>query len=155
MTHAIVAQQAGGPEVLAYTEVERPEPGPGQLLVKVAAAGVNFIDTYKRGGVYKVPYPFIPGGEAAGTVEAVGDGVTAFAAVFGITPCSSAVRHASSFPSAPAHVRLTIASPLFAGSSAISASSSIADFPPNSGSISGCAIDAVPSYDRPSPHASK
>ncbi|MBT2247249.1 quinone oxidoreductase [Arthrobacter sp. BHU FT2] len=80
MTHAIVAQQAGGPEVLAYTEVERPEPGPGQLLVKVAAAGVNFIDTYKRGGVYKVPYPFIPGGEAAGTVEAVGDGVTAFAA---------------------------------------------------------------------------
>lgn len=80
MTHAIVAQQAGGPEVLAYTEVERPEPGPGQLLVKVAAAGVNFIDTYKRGGVYKVPYPVIPGGEAAGTVEAVGDGVTAFAA---------------------------------------------------------------------------
>lgn len=80
MTHAIVARQAGGPEVLEYAEVDRPVPGPGQLLVKVGAAGVNFIDTYKRGGVYKVQYPFIPGSEAAGTVEAVGDGVTAFTA---------------------------------------------------------------------------
>lgn len=78
MTHAIVAGQAGGPEVLSYVPVERPVPGPGQLLVKVAAAGVNFIDTYKRSGVYKVPYPFIPGSEAAGTVEEVGEGVTAF-----------------------------------------------------------------------------
>lgn len=79
MTHAIVARQAGGPEVLEYREVERPAPGPGQLLIKVGAAGVNFIDTYKRGGIYKVPYPFTPGSEAAGTVESVGDGVTAFA----------------------------------------------------------------------------
>lgn len=78
MTHAIVAGQAGGPEVLSYVPVERPVPGPGQLLVKVAAAGVNFIDTYKRSGVYKVLYPFIPGSEAAGTVEEVGEGVTAF-----------------------------------------------------------------------------
>ncbi|WP_258805505.1 quinone oxidoreductase family protein [Pseudarthrobacter sp. NS4] len=78
MTHAIVARQAGGPEVLAYEEAERPVPGPGQLLLKVGAAGVNFIDTYKRSGTYKVPYPFIPGSEAAGTVEEVGDGVTGF-----------------------------------------------------------------------------
>ncbi|CCQ46731.1 alcohol dehydrogenase GroES-like domain protein [Pseudarthrobacter siccitolerans] len=78
MTHAIVARQAGGPEVLEYADVDRPIPGPGQLLVKVAAAGVNFIDTYKRSGVYKVPYPFTPGSEAAGTVEEVGEGVTAF-----------------------------------------------------------------------------
>jgi NADPH2:quinone reductase len=78
MTHAIVARQAGGPEVLEYADVDRPVPGPGQLLVRVAAAGVNFIDTYKRGGVYKVPYPFIPGSEAAGTVEEVGEGVTGF-----------------------------------------------------------------------------
>jgi NADPH2:quinone reductase len=78
MTHAIVARQAGGPEVLEYADVDRPVPGPGQLLVKVAAAGVNFIDTYKRSGVYKVEYPFIPGSEAAGTVEEVGEGVTAF-----------------------------------------------------------------------------
>ncbi|MHC6593560.1 quinone oxidoreductase family protein [Arthrobacter sp. C152] len=78
MTHAIVARQAGGPEVLEYTEVERPVPGPGQLLFRVGAAGVNFIDTYKRSGTYTVPYPFIPGSEAAGTVEAVGEGVTGF-----------------------------------------------------------------------------
>jgi NADPH2:quinone reductase len=80
MTHAIVARQAGGPEVLSYVEAEPPAPGPGQLLVKVGAAGVNFIDTYKRSGVYKVPFPFTPGSEAAGTVEATGDGVTGFAA---------------------------------------------------------------------------
>ncbi|MDV2982230.1 quinone oxidoreductase family protein [Pseudarthrobacter oxydans] len=78
MTHAIVARQAGGPEVLTYEDVERPVPGPSQLLVKVGAAGVNFIDTYKRSGTYKVPFPFTPGSEAAGTVEAVGDGVTGF-----------------------------------------------------------------------------
>ncbi|MEV7474544.1 quinone oxidoreductase [Pseudarthrobacter oxydans] len=78
MTHAIVARQAGGPEVLTYEDVKRPVPGPGQLLVKVGAAGVNFIDTYKRSGTYKVPFPFTPGSEAAGTVEAVGDGVTGF-----------------------------------------------------------------------------
>ncbi|NUS35152.1 MAG: quinone oxidoreductase, partial [Pseudarthrobacter sp.] len=58
MTHAIVARQAGGPEVLEYTEVEPPVPGPGQLLFRVGAAGVNFIDTYKRSGTYKVSYPF-------------------------------------------------------------------------------------------------
>ena len=78
MTHAIVARQAGGPEVLTYEDIERPVPGPGQLLVKVGAAGVNFIDIYKRSGTYKVPFPFTPGSEAAGTVEAVGDHVTAF-----------------------------------------------------------------------------
>ena len=79
MTHAIVARQAGGPEVLEYTAAEPPVPGPGQLLFKVGAAGVNFIDTYKRSGTYTVPYPFTPGSEAAGTVEAVGEGVTGFA----------------------------------------------------------------------------
>jgi NADPH2:quinone reductase len=78
MTHAIVAGQAGGPEVLSYVPVERPVPGPGQLLIQVAAAGVNFIDTYKRSGVYKAQYPFIPGAEAAGRVAALGEGVTGF-----------------------------------------------------------------------------
>ncbi|MDQ0826457.1 NADPH2:quinone reductase [Arthrobacter sp. B2I5] len=78
MTHAIVARQAGGPEVLEYAEVQTPAPGPGQVLFKVGAAGVNFIDTYKRSGAYKVQYPFTPGTEAAGTVEAVGEGVTGF-----------------------------------------------------------------------------
>ncbi|MFJ5955830.1 quinone oxidoreductase family protein [Paenarthrobacter sp. NPDC092416] len=79
MTHAIVAKQPGGPDVLEYASVEPPVPGPGQLLVKVAAAGVNFIETYQRSGAYKVNYPFTPGAEAAGTVEAVGEGVQDFA----------------------------------------------------------------------------
>ena len=78
MTHAIVAQQPGGPEVLEFASVEPPTPGPGQLLIKVAAAGVNFIETYQRSGIYTVEYPFTPGAEAAGTVEAVGDGVEEF-----------------------------------------------------------------------------
>lgn len=75
MTHAIVARQPGGPEVLDFTEIERPVPGPGQLLVKVAATGVNFIETYQRSGTYKVAYPFTPGSEAAGVVEEIGEGV--------------------------------------------------------------------------------
>ncbi|MCU1435767.1 MAG: NADPH:quinone reductase [Pseudarthrobacter sp.] len=78
--HAILARQSGGPEVLEFAEVERPTPGPGQLLVKVAATGVNFIETYQRGGMYKVAYPFTPGSEAAGTVEEVGEGVDGFTA---------------------------------------------------------------------------
>jgi NADPH2:quinone reductase len=78
--HAIVARHSGGPEVLQLAEVDRPVPGPGQLLVRVAAAGVNFIDTYQRSGVYKVQFPFTPGSEMAGTVEATGDGVEDFSA---------------------------------------------------------------------------
>jgi NADPH2:quinone reductase len=76
MTHAILARQPGGPEVLEFAEVQRPVPGPGQVLVKVAAAGVNFIETYQRSGAYNVPFPFTPGAEFSGTVDAVGDGVT-------------------------------------------------------------------------------
>jgi NADPH2:quinone reductase len=78
MMHSVIARQAGGPEVLELAERARPVPGPGQLLIKVAAAGVNFIDTYKRGGIYKVQRPFTPGSEASGTVEEVGEGVTGF-----------------------------------------------------------------------------
>lgn len=79
MTHAIVARQPGGPEVLEFTEIDRPVPGPGQLLVKVAATGVNFIETYQRSGAYKVSYPFTPGSEAAGVVEEAGEGVEDYA----------------------------------------------------------------------------
>lgn len=78
MPSAIVVTAPGGPDVLALATVDRPEPGPGQLLVKVAAAGVNFIETYQRSGAYAVEYPFTPGAEAAGTVEALGDGVAGF-----------------------------------------------------------------------------
>lgn len=73
---AVLVRQNGGPEVLEPTEVDPPEAGPGSLVVDVAAAGVNFIDTYQREGRYPVPTPFVPGLEGAGTVRAVGDGVT-------------------------------------------------------------------------------
>jgi NADPH:quinone reductase len=76
---AIQVRELGGPEVLTPADIDTPSPGPGQLLVKVAATGVNFIDTYRRSGLYKVDLPFVPGSEAAGTVTAIGDGVTEFA----------------------------------------------------------------------------
>jgi NADPH2:quinone reductase len=66
----------GGPEQLQIDEVPTPEPGPGEIRVEVAAAGVNYIDTYHRSGIYSVDLPFTPGLEGAGTVTAVGGGVT-------------------------------------------------------------------------------
>jgi NADPH2:quinone reductase len=79
MINAIVAAAPGGPEVLAPAEAEMPHPGPGQLLIRVAAAGVNFIETYQRQGIYTMPFPFTPGAEAAGVVAEVGEGVEGFA----------------------------------------------------------------------------
>jgi NADPH2:quinone reductase len=73
---AIQVTNQGGPEVLEVVDVDPPRPGPGHVLVDVAAAGVNFIDTYQRSGVYKVPVPLVLGLEGAGTVAAVGEGVT-------------------------------------------------------------------------------
>src|SRR5215813_12592955 len=73
---AVYIEQPGGPEALKYGDLPTPEPAAGQALVKVAAAGVNFIDTYQRSGLYKVPLPAILGSEGAGIVEAVGEGVT-------------------------------------------------------------------------------
>lgn len=72
---AIHVEQHGGPEVLALTEVDDPTPGPGEALVAVAVAGLNFVDVYQRSGLYPVATPYVPGSEGAGTVEAVGDGV--------------------------------------------------------------------------------
>ncbi|MGH3933706.1 MAG: quinone oxidoreductase family protein [Pseudonocardiaceae bacterium] len=69
---AIQITETGGPEVLRLAELPDPKPGPGQLLVKLTAAGLNYIDTYLRSGAYPVPLPFIPGSEGAGTVTAVG-----------------------------------------------------------------------------------
>lgn len=76
---AIQVTQTGGPEVLRLTELSDPEPGPGQLLVELAAAGVNYLDTYHRSGAYPMPLPFIPGSEGAGTVTAVGPDTGGFA----------------------------------------------------------------------------
>ncbi|MER6626514.1 alcohol dehydrogenase catalytic domain-containing protein, partial [Streptomyces sp. NPDC000931] len=73
---AIVIEEYGGPEVLRLTEAESPAPGPGEALVDVEARGVNFIDVYQRSGAYRVPLPYVPGMEAAGTVSALGEGVT-------------------------------------------------------------------------------
>jgi NADPH2:quinone reductase len=76
---AIQVTETGGPEVLRLTELPDPKPGPGQLLVELAATGVNYIDTYHRSGAYPMPLPFIPGSEGAGTVTAVGPGTGDFA----------------------------------------------------------------------------
>jgi NADPH:quinone reductase len=73
---AVFIEQTGGPDVLKFGDFPTPQPAPGQALIKVAASGVNFIDTYQRGGLYKVPLPAVLGSEGSGTVEAVGEGVT-------------------------------------------------------------------------------
>lgn len=75
---AAVVTRGGGPDVIETTDQAPPEPATGELLVEVAAAGVNFIDIYQREGVYPMHYPFVPGSEGAGVVRAVGDGVTDF-----------------------------------------------------------------------------
>jgi NADPH2:quinone reductase len=72
----ILVTQTGGPEQLQLADAPKPTPGPKQALVKLAAAGVNFIDVYHRTGLYKLDLPFTPGMEGAGTVEAVGPDVS-------------------------------------------------------------------------------
>ncbi len=73
---AIQVKQFGGPEAMEYVDVAVPEPGNGTIRMHVEAAGVNFIDVYRRSGQYSGSTPFTPGSEAAGTVDAVGPGVT-------------------------------------------------------------------------------
>jgi NADPH:quinone reductase len=77
---AIRVHAPGGPEVLQFEDIPDPVPAEGQAVVRIEAIGVNFIDTYHRTGLYKVPMPFTLGQEAAGTVEAVGPGVTGITA---------------------------------------------------------------------------
>jgi NADPH2:quinone reductase len=73
---AVFVEQTGGPENLTYGDQPKPSPAAGQALVKIAAAGVNFIDVYFRTGLYPAPPPIVLGSEGAGTVEAVGPDVT-------------------------------------------------------------------------------
>src|ERR1700737_4003788 len=73
---AVRVSGPGGPEVLQVVEVDRPEPGKGEALVRLEAIGVNFVDCYHRRGLYKLPLPLTLGSEGAGRVEAVGEGVT-------------------------------------------------------------------------------
>jgi NADPH2:quinone reductase len=79
-TQAVAFSRNGGSEVLEYVEIDLPPPSAGEVQIRHAAIGVNFIDVYVRNGTYKAPHlPFVPGNEGAGTVTAVGLGVSDFA----------------------------------------------------------------------------
>ena len=104
---AVFIEHTGGPEVLKYGDLPTPQPATGQAVVRVAATGVNFIDTYHRTGLYKIPLPAILGSEGAGTVEAVGEGVT------GVKPgdrvaWAMARGSYAEFAAVPAHVLIHI-----------------------------------------------
>ena len=73
---AIRVDKTGGPEVLVLVDVPEPRPETGQVAVRVEAAGLNYIDTYQRTGLYPLPLPYVPGLEGAGVVTAVGSGVS-------------------------------------------------------------------------------
>jgi NADPH:quinone reductase-like Zn-dependent oxidoreductase len=75
MPHAIQIQQTGEPEVVNWTPIEAGEPGPGQVRLRQAAAGLNYINVYHRTGYYSQSLPFIPGLEGPGTVGAIGQDV--------------------------------------------------------------------------------
>ncbi len=76
MSKVVRFHQTGGPEVLRYEDAEVGEPGPGQVRLRQVAVGLNYADTYFRNGTYPIPLPNGIGVEAAGVVEAVGEGVT-------------------------------------------------------------------------------
>ncbi|MFN3340761.1 MAG: alcohol dehydrogenase catalytic domain-containing protein, partial [Dietzia sp.] len=71
---AVQISEHGGPDVLDPVEVDTPSPGPGEVLVRTTAVGVNYIDTYFREGIYRTELPYIPGSEGAGVIESVGEG---------------------------------------------------------------------------------
>lgn len=88
---AIRFEKTGGPEVLRLADIDLPQPGPGFIRVRHKAIGVNFIDTYHRSGLYPVALPSGLGLEAAGTVEAIGEGVTRFKAGDRVAYCTGPV----------------------------------------------------------------
>lgn len=113
---AILVRQTGSAEQLLLEDVPIPQPGHGQVLVKIAASGVNFIDVYFRTGLYKAELPFIPGMEAAGVVHALGPDVTEFSpgdrVAYAMTRGSYAeyaVVPASNLVKVPDSVELTLA----------------------------------------------
>lgn len=107
--HAIEVPEIGGPEVLSYVEKPQPSPGPGEVLIKSEAIGVNFIDTYFRSGSYPRELPFVLGTEVAGTVAAVGDGVTELAVDDRVVTAAASGAYAE-FTNAPAHLTARVPS---------------------------------------------
>ena len=75
---AVFIEQPGGVDALRYADFPTPKPAPGEILVKIMYSGVNFIDTYHRSGLYKLPLPAVIGSEASGKVDQLGEGVTQF-----------------------------------------------------------------------------
>ncbi|GBE66078.1 quinone oxidoreductase [Mycobacterium sp. MFM001] len=109
--HAIEVAETGGPEVLRYLDKSRPSPGAGEVLIKAEAIGVNFIDTYFRSGQYPRELPFILGSEVAGTVAAVGDGVTALAIDDRVVTAAASGGYAE-FCTAPADLTAQVPAPV-------------------------------------------
>ncbi|NBX23574.1 MAG: quinone oxidoreductase [Microbacteriaceae bacterium] len=95
MTHAIVMDAPGGPEVLSFREIDTPVLRPGHVLVRPHAIGVNFIDIYRRQGIYPVDLPHIPGFEGAGEIVALGDGVTSVSIGDRVAFCEAADAYSS------------------------------------------------------------
>lgn len=101
--HAIEVAEIGGPEVLRCVEKPQPSPAAGEVLIKAEAVGVNFIDTYFRSGHYRREVPFVLGAEVAGTVAAVGDGVTALGVDDRVVTAAASGAYAE-FSTAPAQL---------------------------------------------------
>jgi NADPH:quinone reductase len=91
MTHAIRIHKVGGPEVLSWEEVDVGRPGPGEVLIRHTAVGVNFVDLYMRRGVYPLSLPGGIGDEAAGVIEAIGDAVADFKPGDRVAYCSAPI----------------------------------------------------------------
>ncbi|WP_428340127.1 quinone oxidoreductase family protein [Mycobacterium sp.] len=100
--HAIEVAEIGGPEVLRYVEKPPPSPAPGEVLIEAGAIGVNFIDTYFRSGTYPRELPFVLGNEVAGTVAAIGDGVTNLDVGDRVATAAAASGSYAEFSTAPA-----------------------------------------------------
>jgi len=100
--HAIEVAEHGGPEVLSYVERPRPSPGPGEVLIKAEAIGVNYIDTYFRSGTYPRALPFVLGNEVAGTVAAVGMSVTELSVGDRVVTAAASSGSYAEFSTAPA-----------------------------------------------------
>ncbi|OBB98221.1 quinone oxidoreductase [Mycobacterium sp. 852002-40037_SCH5390672] len=101
--HAIEVSETGGPEVLRYVDTSQPAPGPGEVLIKAEAIGVNYIDTYFRSGQYPRELPFILGSELCGAVEALGDGVDGFSVGDRVASAAASGGYAE-YATAPAHL---------------------------------------------------